>query len=278
MSKITIGIIGLGLIGGSLGLTLRENPNYKIIGFDRNPNHIKEALKLQLVDEVVDLETVCKSDILFLAIPVVGIIELLKQLENLISPKTTIIDMGSTKFEIVQAIPKSIRNNFIPAHPMAGTEKNGPIAALKDLYQNKIVILCDIEKSGQTHIQKAKDIFQFLKMKIIYMNSEEHDKHIAWISHLPHVLSYSLANSVMAQEEREAILNLSAGGFRDMSRLAKSSPKMWRDIFQQNRENLLESISYFQDELEKLKKLIIEKDWNELENQMRLANKLHEIL
>lgn len=273
----TIGIIGLGLIGGSLGLALKESGKYRILGYDRNSLHCEEATKLGLVDEVVSFDEIEKVDILFLAIPVDGIVEVLHQLKN---PKEdiTIIDMGSTKAKIVQSIPKRLRKNFIPAHPMAGTEKSGPSASMKSLYRDRVVVLCDLEESGEKQIQDAKEIFNLLEMKIIYMNSIEHDTHTAWISHLPHAISFSLANSVLAQENRESILNLSAGGFRDMSRLAKSSPKMWRDIFHQNRDNILSSISYFQSELEQFRLLIEEERWDELEKKMKEANRLHEIL
>ena len=273
MDKKVIGIIGLGLIGGSLGLALKENQQYKIVGYDRNPQHCEDAKILGLVDEVVSFQEIEQVDILFLAIPVDGIIAVLHQLKN---PKDdiTIIDMGSTKEKIVKSIPPQLRKNFIPAHPMAGTEKSGPSASLNYLYKDKVVVLCDLEESGEKQKKESEEIFHYLQMKIIYMNSVEHDIHTAWISHLPHAISFALANSVLAQENRESILNLSAGGFKDMSRLAKSSPQMWKDVFSQNRANVLQSISYFQDELERFKTMIEEKRWDELEENMRNGNRL----
>ena len=273
MDKKVIGIIGLGLIGGSLGLALKENQQYKIVGYDRNPQHCEDAKILGLVDEVVSFQEIEQVDILFLAIPVDGIITVLHQLKN---PKDdiTIIDMGSTKEKIVKSIPPQLRKNFIPAHPMAGTEKSGPSASLNYLYKDKVVVLCDLEESGEKQKKESEEIFHYLQMKIIYMNSVEHDIHTAWISHLPHAISFALANSVLAQENRESILNLSAGGFKDMSRLAKSSPQMWKDVFSQNRANVLQSISYFQDELERFKTMIEEKRWDELEENMRNGNRL----
>jgi len=277
MEKKVIGIIGLGLIGGSLGLALKEIGKYRVIGYDRNPKHREDAFKLDLVDEVVSSDEVERVDILFLAIPVEGIISTLQNLKH-IKDDTTIIDMGSTKEKIVRSIPPKLRKNFVAAHPMAGTEKSGPSASFKSLYQDKVVVLCDIEDSGEKQRRDSEEIFNYLQMKIIYMGASEHDTHTAWISHLPHVLSFALANSVMAQENRESILNLSAGGFRDMSRLAKSSPKMWRDIFKQNRENLLDSISYFQKEFDNFKNMIEQERWDEVEDAMKSANRLHEIL
>jgi len=275
--KKKIGIIGLGLIGGSLGLALKESEKYEIHGYDRNVKHRKEAQALGLVDKIVEFEEIGKVDILFLSIPVEGIISVMNSIQNL-KDDITIIDMGSTKQKIVESIPKHLRKNFVASHPMAGTEKTGPTAGFKTLYKNRVVVLCDLEESGEKQKKESEDIFKFLEMNILYMDSVEHDMHTAWISHLPHLISFSLANSVMAQEKRADILNLSAGGFRDMSRLAKSSPKMWRDISQQNRDNLLNSINHFQDELSKFKMMIENQEWNQLEEKMTEANRLHEIL
>jgi prephenate dehydrogenase len=277
MEKKVVGIVGLGLIGGSLGLALRESDKYRVVGYDRNPKHREEAIHLHLVDEVVSFEEIERVDILFLAIPVEGIISALNSFKNL-KEDITIIDMGSTKREIVSAVPEKIRKNFVAAHPMAGTEKSGPSAGFSSLYKDRVVVLCDLEESGEKQRQESEEIFSYLQMRILYMDSVEHDLHTAWISHLPHVISFSLANSVMAQEKRDSILNLSAGGFRDMSRLAKSSPRMWRDIFQQNRDNLLHSINLFQDELNSFKSLIANESWDDVEEQMKSANRLHEIL
>jgi prephenate dehydrogenase len=277
MKQKIVGIIGLGLIGGSLGLALQDSEKYRIIGFDRNEKHRKEAIDLGIVDEVVSFEEILKVDILFLAIPVDGIISVLQNIENY-REDITIIDMGSTKRKIVEAVPQKLKKNFVPAHPMAGTEKSGPSASFKTLYKDRVVVLCDLDEVGEKQKMESKEIFEYLQMRIIYMNSLEHDTHTAWISHLPHAISFALANSVMAQEKRDSILNLSAGGFRDMSRLAKSSPNMWRDVFHQNRENLLSSIDYFQKELSKFRDLIEKMDWEELEIEMKKANRLHEIL
>lgn len=275
---MTVGIIGLGLIGGSLGLELREFDFIdKVIGYDRNEKHKKEALELNIVDEVVSFEEIKSSDVIFLAIPVEGIIKTLKNLTD-IKPNTTIIDLGSTKEKIVESVPKKIRKNFVAAHPMAGTEKFGPKAAFKGLFKDKIVVLCNIEDSGEKQKEVAQKIFKSLQMKIVYMDAKEHDRHAAFISHLPHAISYALANSVLKQENPENILILAAGGFRDMSRLAKSSPNMWTDIFKQNRENLLESLDVFKKELKYAKKLIEQEKWEELKAWMEKATTLHDIL
>jgi len=206
-----------------------------------------------------------------------GIIAILRQLPPL-DPHTTVIDLGSTKARIVSAVPQSIRSNFVAAHPMTGTEKFGPKAAFAELYRGKAVVLCNLEESGEHQQKVARKIFEDLGMKIFYMDAEAHDRHAAYISHMPHALSYALANSVMAQEEREAIIALAGGGFRDMSRIAKSSPNMWRDIFEQNQNNLVEAIESFQAELDRCRTMVKKGEWDELYNWMAEANRLHEIL
>lgn len=275
---MTAAIIGLGLMGGSLAMAIKKLPMItNIIGFDHNKEHEKEALALKLVDRIVSFEQIKQADIIILAIPVDGIIACLKELEG-VSCETTIIDLGSTKEQIVQSIPETLRKNVVAAHPMTGTEKFGPSAALDDLYKEKVVVLCDLENSGEHQQETAVRLFSQIHMKLVYMKAHEHDLHVAFISHMPHLISYSLANAVLQHEEHENILNLAAGGFRSMSRLAKSSPNMWGDIFRQNKTHLLDSLSYFEKELEEMKKLVQNEDWNSLDEKMKDANSLHDIL
>ncbi|HIP02513.1 MAG TPA: prephenate dehydrogenase [Campylobacterales bacterium] len=275
---MVIGIVGLGLMGGSLGLALKSTmEDVKLVGFDHNKIHCEEANKLGFVDEIVSFDILKKSDVIILAIPVEAIIKTFENLKD-IEPDTTIIDLGSTKAKIVALTPKEIETNLVAAHPMAGIEKFGPNAAFGELYAGQVVVLCDIEKNSPLHKQRAIDIFNALKMKIVYMNAKAHDLHAAYISHLPHAISYALANSVLKQEDPKSILALAAGGFRDMSRIAKSSPNMWSDIFQQNSTNLLHAIEGFERELTTVKKMIKEEDDEGLKKWMRSATTLHKIL
>ncbi len=276
---MTVGIVGLGLMGGSLALDLQDNRLAKrIVGYDRNPQHREDALKLGLVDEVfADFDQIKEADVIFLAIPVEGIIQALKKLKD-VGPDTTIIDLGSTKERIVQSCPPAIRSNFVAAHPMTGTEYSGPLAAIKGLYYDKIVVLCDVEKSATLHKERAENIFVGIGMQLVYMDAHEHDLHAAYISHLPHAISYALANTVLKQEDPKSILILAAGGFKDMSRLAKSSPAMWSDIFKQNRANLLRSLKDFKKELRAVYELIEQERWEELQEWMQNATTLHKIL
>jgi len=275
---MNIAIIGLGLMGGSLALSLRKQEYVtKIVGLDHNKEHEKIALELGLVEEIVSLEELKKSDVIFLAIPVNGIIRALLDLED-VKNETTIIDLGSTKEKIVSAVPFKIRENFVAAHPMTGTENFGPTAAVEGLYEGKVVVLCNLEESGALQQKNAKMIFESLGMKMTFMNAAEHDRHAAFISHMPHAISYSIANTVMRQENKHNILALAAGGYRSMSRLAKSSPNMWEDIFRQNKTNLLEAISIFEAELAQLKDAITNDNWERVHKEMSDGNKLHDIL
>ena len=279
MSKIKVGIVGLGLMGGSLSLALKKvSDKYYFIGLDHNELHCTQAIELGIVDEIIhSLDALQKCDIIFLSIPVDGIIAVAKQLHSL-SPHCTVIDLGSTKEKISLSIPSEIRHHFVAAHPMTGTEKFGPTAALEDLYTDKVVVLCDMQKSGQYQESLAKELFSNIGMNIVCMGAKEHDRHAAFISHMPHALSYALANSVLKQEASESIVALAGGGFKDMSRIAKSSPNMWEDIFRQNKSNVLEAIHTLQSELKKCEKMVEKEEWHALNDWMTDANTLHDIL
>jgi len=271
-------VVGLGLMGGSFALATKGYFE-KIIGIDHNVNHQQDALKLGLVDEIGELEDIEKCDVIILAIPIRGIISVLKKISKLnLRENTTIIDFGSTKKTIITECPENIRKNLVASHPMAGTEYSGPNAAIKDLYENKIMVVCNKEDSGNYQLKIAEEIFKFLKMKIKYMDADEHDRHAAFISHMPHIVSFSIANAVLKQEDKEHIVTLAAGGFKDMSRLAKSNPQMWKDIFKENKKNLLDSIEAFKSELKKAKKMIENNEWDKLEEWMRVGNTLYKIM
>ncbi len=276
---MNIGIVGLGLMGGSLGLALKKFGNkYHIIGYDHNPSHQKEALLLNLVDEISeDFEQIKSCDVIILAIPVDAIIKTAQQLQDLPN-STTIIDLGSSKAKIDENIPPLIRHNFVTAHPMTGTEKFGPTAAVEGLYENKTMVICNPEKSGELQRDIALKLFEDLHAKVVFMDAKEHDRHAAFISHMPHAVSYAIANSVLEQEDAQNIVALAGGGFKSMSRIAKSSPNMWEDIFRQNKENLLESIESFNKEMHYCQTLLQEERWEELHAWMLKANTLHDIL
>ena len=274
----SVGIIGLGLMGGSFAKALRAA--YKeidIFGFDQNKLNEKEAISLNIVDKVVSFDEILICDLIVLAVPVKAIIDITQSIKKLL-PNQTIIDFGSTKEKIVKAIPDNIRENFVALHPMAGTEKSGPKAAIDDLYRGKIVVLCDIEDSGSYQKDLVEKLFKKIGMNIVYMDSHSHDRDAAYISHMPHALSFALANVVLKHEDPKSILALSAGGFKSMSRIAKSSPNMWSDIFEQNSDNLIESIEKFEDELSRLKNLVKDKHFDEVKEFIKEANNLHKLI
>ncbi|MCK9373146.1 MAG: prephenate dehydrogenase [Sulfuricurvum sp.] len=276
---MNVGIVGLGLMGGSMALALKHISFItSIIGSDHNPEHREIALKRGLVESIVPFsELKARCDVIFLAVPVDGVIFLLNECTDLAESPITLIDLGSTKKLILDAVPTEIRANFVAAHPMTGTEHFGPNAALEGLYCDQVVVLCDLEHSGDTQRDTALRIFRAIGMQVRTMGAAQHDRHAAFISHMPHVISYAIANTVLAQEEKENILTLAAGGFRSMSRLAKSSPAMWEDIFRQNRRNVLEAVELFETELSTIKEALRNEDYATLRHEMKEANKLYEI-
>jgi len=275
---MTCVIVGLGLMGGSFGIAMRGYFK-EIIGIDHNEVHKKDALSLGLVDKIGEFEDIKTADVVILAIPIRGIISSLKMISKMdFKENCTIIDFGSTKESIINECPKNLRKNLVASHPMAGTEYSGPMAAVGDLYENKIMVVCNIDQSGEIQKKIALDIFQKLKMRVKYMNAKEHDRHAAFISHMPHIVSFSIANAVLNQEDKRHIVTLAAGGFRDMSRLAKSNAHMWGDIFKENKSNLLDSIEAFKSELKKAKEMIEKEEWDALKSWMENGNELHKIM
>ena len=275
---MNIGIIGLGLMGGSFAKAVKKySIATKVYGYARSEKSRKEIEELNLVDELVDIKTLKDTcELIVLAIPVDNIIDILPEFLD-IKNKTTIMDLGSTKEFIIKSVPSEIRKNVIAAHPMCGSEKFGPRAAVDDLYEGKTVVLCNLEENENHHVNKAFKVFQEIGMRIVAMDADEHDIHACYMSHLPHAISFSLANTVMGHEDPKSIIALAAGGFKSMSRVAKSSPDMWTDIFKQNRKNLLKSIDLFENHMKKVRQMVENENYDELKEWMRKANTLHEI-
>nr|EIM4023250.1 prephenate dehydrogenase [Campylobacter jejuni] len=267
-----IAIIGLGLMGGSLGLCLKENKLISCVyGMDLSKENEKDALQLGLIHELIEFKDLVLCDMIFVATPVDAIIEILQKLVDLPS-NVTIIELGSTKRKIIESLPKNLIKQTLFAHPMTGTENSGPKAAFKELYKDAVCVLCDSEIADDLHQKRAVEIFSHLGMKIVFMDSKAHDHHAAIISHLPHVISFSLANFVMKEEDKRNIVHLAGGSFKGMSRIAKSSPQMWESIFLQNKDNVLSSIDFFQQELERCKQMIQLDKNDELREWMKQAN------
>lgn len=276
--KLTV--IGLGLIGGSMAIDLRKAGfATEITGVDSRAENAGEALRLGIIDRIDSLEgAVPKSDMVIIAIPVDKIPGTLTKVLDLVSDQTTVIDVGSTKKLITEAVenhPK--RRNYVAAHPMSGTENSGPGAALSGLFEGKINIICDQEKCGPLHLAFAEKLFQVLGMDIAYMTADEQDHSTAFISHLPHAAAFALANAVLDKEDREIIFDLASGGFNSTVRLAKSSPEMWGPIFQQNKKYVVDSLDVYIKHLKAFKKSI-ESDPEQMMALMKNANRIRGIL
>ena len=277
--KVTI--VGLGLIGGSIAKDLKRTEfATKIIGVDNNESHLKRALELGIIDESALLEDgVRMADVVILAIPVDKIVKLLPAILNLIDPETSVTDVGSTKQTICNIVADHPRRgNFVPAHPMSGTENSGPDAAINGLFEGKICIICDQEKSRPQHIALIEKMYHTIGMDIAYMSSDEQDHTTAHVSHLPHIAAFALANAVLAINDRKIIFDLASGGFRSTARLAKSSPEMWGPIFKQNQNYVLESLRVYIKHLEEFSEALLNKDESDLYKLMDNANRIREIL
>ena len=276
-----LAVIGLGLIGGSMAKDLRRTRfATEIIGVDNNPENARIALEVGIADRIESLDSATKeADIVIVAVPVDKIVLLLPYILDHISPSTTVIDVGSTKREIALAVKDHpLRGNFIPSHPMSGTENSGPFAAIENLFERKICIVCDHEQCRPQHLALAEKMFQSLGMPIAYMSSDEQDHTTAFISHLPHATSFALANAVLAIEDRNIIFDLASGGFQSTVRLAKSSPQMWSPIFWQNRDYIHEALEVYIHHLGELKESLKNNDPDRLSELIVSANKIRGVL
>jgi len=276
-----LAVIGLGLIGGSMAKDLRRSGfATEIIGVDSHPGNAETALEMGIADRIESLEKAVKeADIVIVSIPVDKIVSLLPHILDHISPSTTVIDVGSTKREIVIAVKDHpLRGNFVPSHPMSGTENSGPSAAIEHLFDGKICIICDQVQCRPQHLALAEKMFQSLGMSIAYMTSDEQDHTTAFISHLPHATSFALANAVLAVEDRNIIFDLASGGFQSTVRLAKSSPEMWAPIFWQNRDYIYEALEVYIRHLEAFKESLKNNDHERLSELIVNANKIRGVL
>jgi len=281
MESKNIAIIGVGLIGGSFALQCRKKGIAKrIVGVDNNKMHAKEAISLNLVDEMLELnDAVLKSDLVILAIPVDAIISILPGILDLVKNQV-VIDLGSTKKLLAKSISNhKNRNRFVAAHPMWGTEYSGPSAAIEGAFENKAVILCDLDKSADDAVKVAHSIFEILNMQIFEMNSFDHDLHAAYVSHISHISSFALANTVLEKEKEDrAIFEMASAGFESTVRLAKSNPEMWTPIFKQNKDNILDVLNEHIMQLRKFKSCLEKENWDYLKELIENANQIRRII
>jgi prephenate dehydrogenase len=275
-------VVGLGLIGGSMAIDLRkEGIATRLLGVELNEKNAKRALEINLVDEVLSLDDAVKqADLVITAIPVNAMKTVLIRILDIIGDKAVVIDTGSTKSQICKAIqqhPK--RDQFVAAHPIAGTENSGPDAAFSGLFTGKTNIICEQEKSSAKALEVANTIFAALRLRTVFMDPIEHDKHVAYVSHLSHVSAFLLGQTVLDIEQDEKnIFNLAGSGFASTVRLAKSSPDMWAPIFEQNAEYLSQALLEYIMHLQKFQYHLMKRDVKELHRIMTDANHIRKVL
>ncbi len=274
-------IIGVGLIGGSLALDIKnKRTNVTIYGIDHSIDHLNQALELGVIDYKATLEDLDKADLVVLAIPVDASVVLLPKVLDIISDFTLVADVGSTKADICKVVenhPK--RRNFLAMHPIAGTEFSGPKAAIANLFQQKTNIICEVEKTAFKLQEKAVTLFSEIGMRMRYMNPESHDRHIAYVSHLSHISAFMLGKTVIEKEKNERdIFDMAGSGFESTVRLAKSSPAMWTPIFKQNKNNVVETLEDYIANLTQFKNLIENDDFEGVFNEMKDTNYIKQIL
>ncbi len=276
-----IAVIGIGLIGGSMSLALKEKGlAKKVIGVDANPLHRQKAIELALVDEIKELdEAIAEADLIILAIPVIAAENLLKKILDSVN-RQVVMDVGSTKQSICAVAEKHKNGHrFVATHPMWGTEFSGPGAALKNAFENKAAVICNKEKTDADAVELVEKIYKALGMHLLYMNADAHDLHAAYISHISHITSFALANTVLEKErEEDAIFEMASGGFESTVRLAKSNPAMWVPIFMQNKENVLDVLNEHISQLRKFKSCLEKENFEYLTELIENANKIKRIL
>jgi prephenate dehydrogenase len=275
-----IHLIGLGLLGGSFALAAKQKfPELQLKGQDTNPQHLQDALALGIISEEAagpDTDT----DLVILATPANSLGELLQKTLDQIGPNTLVFDLGSTKAKLCSLVathPK--RAQYLATHPIAGTEYSGPKAASATLLDRKVMILCEMEKTDLHLKEKAYRFFDALNLKLRFMNPEEHDRHLAYVSHLSHLTSFMLGKTVLQKmEDEKNIFDMAGSGFSSTVRLAKSSPDMWAPIFIENKENVLASLDGYIANLSAFREKIAAEDGAGLKKEMEEINAIRGIL
>lgn len=274
-------VIGIGLIGGSMVLDLKDTlQDVEIVGVDSNKTHLEQALELGIIDRIGAMDSIAEADRVILSTPVKDSMKLLPELLDQLHSDALLWDVGSTKEQLCKlVVDHSKRDQFLAVHPIAGTEFSGPKAAHKGLFSGKPQILCEPNKTRPDLLLWAKQTFRQMGMYLRFMEAEAHDKHMAYVSHLSHISSFMLGKTVLEKEEDESnIFDLAGSGFESTVRLAKSSPAMWTPIFEQNKENVIETLDAYIQNLEHFKVLLEQDDYKSLFEEMKNTNQLTSIL
>lgn len=279
----TITIVGVGLISGSLSLALKEKGLAKhVVGVSRTEASAKKALELGLIDEVLPLaEAVKKSDLIYVAIPVDATLPVMKQIMDLMTDQQIVVDAGSTKGALCESLANHpMRHRFVASHPMWGTEYSGPEAAVRNAFIGRTCVICEKDKSDISAVTKVEKMYKEIGMNLVYMeNAAAHDMHVAYVSHISHITSFALANTVLEKEkEEDAIFALASGGFESTVRLAKSNSTMWVPVFMQNRENVLDVLNEHITQLRKFKSCLEKENWEYLTELIEGANGIKRVL
>ena len=278
---MNIASIGLGLIGGSFALSLKKNfPEIKRFGMDKNPEHLQKALELNIIDEALRDEDLAKMDVIIVSIPVDNSSDVIQDVLDTIHTKALVMDMGSTKGELCAAIGKHPkRSQFLAAHPIAGTEFSGPEAAFSSLFDHKTMIFCDIEDTEAHLVELAETLISPLEMTLKYMNSRDHDKHLAYVSHLSHISSFMLGKTVLQVEQNDkTVFDLAGSGFASTVRLAKSNPVTWTAIFKENQEQVVQALEGYIQNLKAFKTQLETENYTDIQQQLTKVNQLKPIL
>jgi prephenate dehydrogenase len=276
-----IAVVGLGLIGGSMALVLKEKGfASKVYGVDNQKAHTQKALELEIVDEITDMDNaIANSDLIILSAPVGVCTTLLPMVLNQVKHQV-VLDTGSTKTSLLEAVKgHPNRGRYIATHPMWGTEFSGPEAATTDAFRGRANVICNAAESDKDALVTVEQLYTLLGMYNVYMEGKDHDVHVAYVSHISHITSFALANTVLEKEREEnAIFELASAGFESTVRLAKSSPAMWMPIFKQNKENVLDVLNEHITQLRKFKSCIEKENWDYLTELMENANKIKDVL
>jgi prephenate dehydrogenase len=279
---LTITIIGIGLIGGSLAISLKENGfAQRVIGVDASQENLDKAIRRRLIDEDMSLdEGVTTADIIVLAVPVDAMRKLLPCILDQLNDQQVLIDVGSTKEQLLDSItdhPK--RGRYVATHPMAGTEYSGPEAAIPNLFENKACVIVDAADSDEDALNKVEALFKSIPMKLSHLGRKDHDLHCAYVSHISHIASFALALTVLEKEKNEQrIFDLASSGFGSTVRLAKSSADMWTPIFRQNRDNVLDVLDENIEQLSRFRTILIKNNFDAFHAKINEANAITRIL
>jgi prephenate dehydrogenase len=274
-----LGLIGCGLMGGSFALALKRAGLVKrVVGYSKSPSTTERARQMGVIDVEAPsaLLAVSGADIVLLAVPVAATEATLKAIRHLVNNDMLIMDVGSTKRDVVDAGRRVLRDHigsFVPCHPITGKEVSGVEHADADLYTGKTVILTPIERTQVSQLKRATDVWQALQCNVVQMSPDAHDAAFAAVSHLPHLIAFALMNGITGQSNGKDMLSLAGPGFRDFSRIAASDPKMWRDVLLANKQELLEQSSHFQRALQAMELMISNNNGEALEESIASASR-----